>query len=247
MLFELTPPYFFAHRGASAYAPENTLASFQLAFEQGARLIEFDVKLSADKQVVVIHDQTVDRTTNGKGKVNQLTLSTLKQMDAGFWFDEKYRGERIPTLDEIFESLGKRLYMNVELTNYASPFDGLVDKVSVLVKKHGMENRVLFSSFFPTNLIRARQLLPDVPRGQLALPGRAGWWQRAWGRLIDVQADHPYTSDVTSDSVILTHKRDRLVHVWTANEPTDMRRLCDLGVDGFFTDDPQVALKNISH
>jgi glycerophosphoryl diester phosphodiesterase len=246
LLFDLTPPYFFAHRGASAHAPENTIASFQLAYEQGAPLIEFDVKLTADKQVVVIHDQTVDRTTNGKGNVKQLTLSTLKQLDAGSWFDEKYRGERIPTLDEVFESQGRQLCMNVELTNYSSPLDGLVDKVSGLVKKHGLENRVLFSSFFPTNLIRARKLLPDVSCGQLALPGGAGWWQRVWGRLIDVQADHPYTSDVTSDSVALAHKRDRLVHVWTVNDPTDMRRLCDLGVDGFFTDDPQLAIRNIS-
>jgi glycerophosphoryl diester phosphodiesterase len=247
MLFNLTPPYYFAHRGASTHAPENTLASFQLAYEQGARLIEFDVKLTSDKQVVVIHDQTVDRTTNGKGKVDQLTLSKLKKLDAGSWFDEKFCEERIPALEEVFESLGSKLFMNVELTNYASPFDGLVDKVSMSVNKHGLENRVIFSSFFPTNLIRASQLLPDVPRGQLSFPGRTGWWQRAWGRLIDVQAEHPYTSDVTCDSVANAHKRGRLVHAWTVNDPTDMQRLCNLGVDGFFTDNPLLALDNISN
>jgi glycerophosphoryl diester phosphodiesterase len=246
MLFDLKPPYFFAHRGASAYAPENTLAAFQRALEQGAHLIEFDVKLTADKQVVVIHDQTVDRTTNGTGKVNQLPLSELKKLDAGSWFDEKYHGESIPTLEEVFESIGNKLFMNVELTNYASPFDGLVDKVSVLVKKHRMENRVIFSSFFPTNLIRARQLVPAVFRGQLILPGRSGWWQRVWGSLIDVQANHPYTSDVTAESIDRAHRRGRLVHVWTVNDPEDMKRLCCLGADGFFTDDPMLALDIIS-
>jgi glycerophosphoryl diester phosphodiesterase len=246
MLFDLNPPYFFAHRGASAYAPENTLAAFKLAYEQGAQLIEFDVKLTADKQVVVIHDQSVDRTTNGKGNVNQLFLSELKKFDAGLWFDEKYRSESIPTLEEVFESIGNKLFMNVELTNYASPFDGLVDKVSVLVKKHRMENRVIFSSFFPTNLIRARQLVPAVFRGQLILPGRSGWWQRVWGSLIDVQANHPYTSDVTAESIDRAHRRGRLVHVWTVNDPEDMKRLCRLGADGFFTDDPMLALDIIS-
>jgi glycerophosphoryl diester phosphodiesterase len=241
MLFDLIPPYFFAHRGACAHAPENTLEAFQLALEQGAKLIEFDVKLSADRNVVIIHDQTVDRTTDGKGKVNQLNWMELKQLDAGSWFDDNFRGVKIPALDEVFEILGKKLFMNVELTNYATPFDGLVDMVALQVKKHGLEKRVIFSSFFPTNLIRASQLLPEVPRGQLVLPGKAGGWQRLWGRLIDVQAIHPYTSDVTADSVEHAHRHRRLVHVWTVNTPREMKRLCDLGVDGFFTDDPQVA------
>jgi glycerophosphoryl diester phosphodiesterase len=247
LLFDLTPPYFFAHRGASAYAPENTFASFQLAGEQGARLIEFDVRLTADKQVVVIHDQVVDRTTNGKGRVNQMTLAALKELDAGSWFDEKYRGEHIPTLEEVFEGFGKQFYMNVELKNYASPFDGLVGEVCALIRKHGMEKRVIFSSFFPPNLMQTRGLLPDVPRGQLVISGRAGWWQRAWGGLIDVQADHPYTSDVTHASVAHSHQRGRLVHVYTVNDPADMRRLCGFGVDGLITDDPQLAIKNNLH
>jgi glycerophosphoryl diester phosphodiesterase len=246
MLFDLKPPYFFAHRGASAHAPENTLAAFQLAHEQGARLIEFDVKLTADKQVVIIHDQTVDRTTNGTGRVSQLTQKELKALDAGSWFGEKFRGEPLPTLDEVFSNVGSKLYMNVELTNYASPFDGLVDKVAELVNKHRIQNRILFSSFFPTNLMRARKLLPEVPRGQLILPGKSGWWQRAWGNWIDVQAVHPYTSDVSAETVNQAHARGRIVHVWTVNDPEDMRRLCGLGVDGFFTDDPLAALKEIS-
>lgn len=241
MLFDQQPPYFFAHRGASAHAPENTIEAFQLALEQGAKFIEFDVKLSADKNVVVIHDQSVDRTTNGKGKINQLALPEIKQLDAGSWFDDRFSGAKVPTLDEVFEVLGKKLFMNVELTNYATPFDALVDRVAASVKKYGMEKRVIFSSFYPTNLIRAKWLLPDVPRGQLTFPGKTGWWQRLWGGLIDVQANHPYTSDVTVDSVAQAHRHRRLVHVWTVNKPDDMRRLCDLGVDGFFTDDPLVA------
>jgi glycerophosphoryl diester phosphodiesterase len=246
MLFDISPPYYFAHRGASAYAPENTIEAFQLALEQGAPLIEFDVKLTADRQVAVIHDPTVDRTTDGTGKVNQLTMTELMRLDAGAWFGENFRGARIPSLDEVFEHLGNKLFMNVELTNYSSPFDGLVDEVASLVKRHGLEKRVLFSSFYPTNLIRAHHLLPETPRGQLTLPRAAGWWQRIWGAVINIQADHPFTSDVTLESVSKSHKRGRLVHAWTVNDPEEMKRHCSLGVDGFFTDDPILARETLS-
>jgi glycerophosphoryl diester phosphodiesterase len=135
----------FAHRGASKYAPENTIAAFQLAVEQCADAIELDAKLSADGKVVVIHDQTVDRTTNGTGRVNKLTLSELKELDAGSFFDRKFAAERIPTLDEVFESVGKRIFINVELTNYASRNDELIPLVVEIVKRHGIHKNVLFS------------------------------------------------------------------------------------------------------
>src|SRR3990172_9288447 len=135
MLAAVEYPLIFAHRGASAHAPENTLAAFRRALDDGSPAIEFDVKLSADGHAVVIHDQTVDRTTDGHGRVRELTLEQLKALDAGGWFDSAFRGERIPTLDEVLASLDRRALMNIEFTNYASPFDGLVPKVTLLVKK----------------------------------------------------------------------------------------------------------------
>lgn len=247
MIETLPLPIVFAHRGACAYAPENTCSAFELALQQGASAIEFDVKLSADGQVVVIHDQSVDRTTNGSGKVGSLPLAALRQLDAGSWWAEKYYGEKIPTLDEVFETFGNRVFMNVELTNYASPFDSLVSKVVALVEKHRVEQHVLFSSFFPHNLMHAARLLPRVPRGQLILPGATGWWQRLWGSLIDVQAIHPFVADVSQRSVSRAHARGRRVHVWTVNDADQMRRLKGLGVDGIFSDDPPKALKLFSH
>jgi glycerophosphoryl diester phosphodiesterase len=246
MLFDFIPPYVFAHRGASAHAPENTISAFQLAFEQGAPFIEFDVKLTSDQQVVIIHDRMVDRTTNGHGRVNQMTLAELKRLDAGAWFDEKFQDERIPTLDEVFETFGNKLFMNVEFKHFSSPFDGLLEKVSVRIKKHHLEKRIILSSFLPTDLIRAHQLLPEVPCGQLIFAGRSGGWQRTWGSLIDLQAVHPYMTDVTAKSVIQAHKRKRLVHVWTVNGPAEIQRLCNLGVDGILTDDPLLARRIIS-
>ncbi|MBA4379077.1 MAG: hypothetical protein C0393_00030 [Anaerolinea sp.] len=210
---EFSSPIIFAHRGSSVHAPENTLAAFELALEQGADAIELDAKLSADGQVIVIHDQTVDRTTDGSGKITQMTLPALRELDAGSFFSEGFRGERIPTLDEVFETLGKRILINVELTNYATPFDALVPKVVELVRKHDLEKRVLFSSFFPHNLSRARRLMPGAPRGLLAWAGWKGVWSRTSGRRGPYQALHPYFTSVNERLVQRVHAAGRRVHV----------------------------------
>ncbi len=242
MIKQLTPPYIFAHRGASAHAPENTLAAFELAVRQGAQAIEFDVKLTSDRQVIIHHDQTLNRTTNGSGPVTRQPLAALRELDAGAWFSAEYRGEKIPTLDEVFAAVGQKIFINVELTNYATPFDGLVQEVARLVKKHGLEKRIMFSSFFPTNLMTARRLLPTVPCGQLALEGGSGWWQRLAGDLLATDADHPWKDDVNAETVARAHRKGRRVHVWTVNDPDELRRLRAAGVDGIFTDDPLLAL-----
>lgn len=236
-------PRFYAHRGASAHAPENTLAAFELAARQNAPAIELDVKLTADRRVIVLHDQTLNRTTNGSGPIRGLPLAAFRELDAGSWFSNEFRGEKIPTLDEVFETVGKKLHINVELTNYASPWDGLADEVAALVKKFNLQDRVLFSSFFPTNLQITRKYLPGTPRGQLVLPGASGWWQRLAGNFMDLQAEHPYHADVTEESVHRSHSRGRRVQVWTVNDPQEMQRLATLGVDAIFTDNPLLALQ----
>lgn len=236
-------PLVFAHRGASAHAPENTLAAFQRALDDGAPAIEFDVKLSRDGVVVIIHDHTVDRTTDGHGSVRAMTLSQLRALDAGSWFDSTFRGERLPTLDEVFGRFGGQVFMNVELTNYASPFDLLVPKVALIIKKHRLQEGVLLSSFLPHNLSTARRLLPEVPRGLLAFPSWKGDWQRVVGRFMDLQAEHPFVGDITARYVEAIHARKRKAFAYTANDAAQMRRLFDLGIDGLFTDDPALALK----
>ena len=149
MLLQIPKPAIFAHRGASAYAPENTLASFELAIHQEADAIELDAKLTADGQVVVIHDQTVNRTTDGNGRVGKMTLTQIRQLDAGSYFAAAFYDERIPTLEEVFETVGRKILINIELTNYASMKDSLPEKVADLVRRHQLEKRVMFSSFNP--------------------------------------------------------------------------------------------------
>ncbi len=235
-----------AHRGASAYAPENTLAAFCLAVDQGADAVELDAKLSADQQIVVIHDKTVNRTTDGKGDVRRLTLGQLKSLDAGSSFSSRFAGETIPTLAEVLEAVGQKLLVNIELTNYASPADSLVDKAAALVQQFHLEERVLFSSFNPANLVRARRLLPEVPVAILALPGRGGWWARSFLlRQISPDLVNPYYSDATAGYIQRQHETRRKVHVWTVDDPLDLGRLTRDGADGLITNDPVAARRAV--
>ena len=244
MLESLPRPVIFAHRGASAHAPENTLAAFELALAQGADGIELDVKLSSDGYAVVIHDATVERTTGGHGPVKETTLADLRSLDAGSFYSAKFQSERIPTLEEVFESVGKRTFINVELKNYNAPNDNLVETVCMLVKKFSLQKRVLFSSFFASNLSKARGLLPEVPCGLLAYTGLLGAWARSFGFAFGkYQALHQNLKDATHQQVQRAHRLNKRVHIWTVNAEEDMRRLFSWGVDGIFTDDPQLAVR----
>jgi glycerophosphoryl diester phosphodiesterase len=235
-------PLVIAHRGASRFAPENTLAAFRLAADQGAHAVELDAKLSADGVVCVIHDATVNRTTHGSGAVNALSLIQIKSLDAGSFFGQQFSGEPIPTLEEVFDAVGSRLLINVELTNYASPSDRLVEKTVELVRAFHLEGKILFSSFHPLNLMRARQLLPEVPCAILALPGRGGWWARSFLlRSISPQAVNPYFTDASPAFINRQHETGRKVNVWTVDEPPDLEQMALAGVDGLITDDPPAA------
>ena len=224
-------PKIIAHRGASAHAPENTIAAFQLALEQGADGIELDVILSKDGHLVVIHDDTVDRTTGGKGYVRDMNLEELKSLDAG-------EGQSIPTLDEVFEEFGGRLIINVELKNYTSVFDGLPIETAKLVKKHQLGESVIVSSFNPFNLPRFHARMPEVDLGLLTQPNTAKKW--VW-RLFKYDALHPHFSDVDQVLVAALHSRNRKVNVWTVDEPSEIQRLAALEVDSIITNDPKAA------
>lgn len=242
LLYQLTRPILFAHRGASAFAPENTLSAFLLAVEHGSDAIELDCKLSADGEVVVIHDFTLQRTTGREGAVRDFKLAELRQLDAGSFFSTQFAGERIPTLDEVFEAVGKKIYINVELTNYTTAWDALPEKAAELVRRHGLQDWVIFSSFHPFNLLRVRRRLPQTPAALLALEGRLGAWARSLpGRWVSAGILHPHYCDVNQDFILKQRSMGRRVHVWTVNEPSDMQRMYALEVDGLITDDPRLA------
>lgn len=244
MFTQTSYPVIFAHRGASAYAPENTMAAFRLAIEQKADAIELDLKLSSDGHVVVIHDSTVDRTTTSKGFVSEKTAYELSRLDAGSHFDFAFRGEPVPLLEDVFSEIGTEILFNLELTNYNSPLDNLPEKTASLVQFYHLEERVLISSFNPIALLKFRRELPGIPVGLLAHRGWRGAAPRSWpGRLLRYNSLHPDFRDVKPDLVKKTQAHSTKLFTYTVNEEASFRYLFDIGVDGVFTDDPILARK----
>ncbi|MDO9303329.1 MAG: glycerophosphodiester phosphodiesterase family protein [Anaerolineales bacterium] len=245
MIEHFPRPILFAHRGDLAHAPENTLPAFEQALQKGADGVELDAKLTADGHVIVIHDSSVDRTTNGKGRVATLTLEAIRKLDAGKWFDQKFADIKVPLLEEVFETVGKDKMINIELTNYYfTPRDGLALKVCELIKRHNNQRQILFSSYFSSNLKIAAQTLPEIPRGLLAMRGALGLWARSFGFMFgDYQALHPHISNTSREQIQRAHRLHRRVHVWTANTSAEIIQLKEWGVDGIITDDPQMAAR----
>jgi glycerophosphoryl diester phosphodiesterase len=230
-----------AHRGASRVAPPNTLAAFEKALELGADGVELDVQFSADGVPIVIHDFTVDGTTDGSGRVAEMRLAQLKQLDAGSCFDPAFAGERIPTLEEVLEAVGGRLLLDIELKDFSLRGSGLEQAVVAQVEQHGLENRVLFSSFNPFSLRRVKRVAPHIPVGLLYSPRLSLPLRRAWlAPLVSHEARHPEHTMVDSRYMAWARRRGYHVNTWTVYDPDEMRRLIGLGVDGIITPVPDV-------
>jgi glycerophosphoryl diester phosphodiesterase len=230
-----------AHRGASAVAPPNTLAAFRRAADLGADGVELDVHLCADGVPVVIHDFTVDATTDGSGRVGDMPLAALRELDAGSRFDPAFAGERIPTLEEVFAEVGGRLLINVELKSMpGSDYPGLEAAVAALIRRHGLAERVLVSSFNPFALRRFRREMPAVPLGFLYETAPLSRAARLVAALIRLQpqAVHPWWGVITPQTVRQAHARGRRVVAWTVDDPAAMARLVKWGVDAIITNYP---------
>ncbi len=240
-------PLVIAHRGASKQAPENTLAAFRRAAELGADAIELDAKLSADGVVVVHHDLTLDRTTSGIGRLSAQTAASLARLDAGSKFAARFAGEPIPTLAAVFDAVGQRVLINVELTNYEHVGDRLPDAVVALVHEQALGARVLFSSFNPLALRRARRLAPEVPRALLLEASESGLRRGLFRMMTRFEFFHPEDRLVTPDVIEREHRNGRRVNVWTVNDAVRLRALADMGADGLITDAPDVARNILSH
>ena len=230
-----------AHRGASAAAPPNTLAAFAAALELGADGIEFDVRLCADGVPVVIHDATVDATTDGSGPVANMTLSALRELDAGSWFDGSFAGERIPTLAEVLEAVGGRMQVNVELKGGALLNDRLERAVAAEIERHGLAEQVLLSSFNPLILRRVQRIDPLLSTGLLYTSTARP--KIGISRLIAPRphaAVHPHHTLVDEGHVQWARRHGYRINVWTVDDAAQMRRLIDLGVDGIITNVPDL-------
>lgn len=231
----------FAHRGAKAYAPMNTLPAFELAAVQGADGIELDVHLSRDGYPIVLHDFTVDHTTDGTGYVRDMTLSQLKDLDAGSYFSDSFRGVKIPTLDEVLEAVGSRLYINVEIKSESAETDGVEQVVADVIKRFGLQKRIILSSFNPLTLHRFRTIMPEVPIGYLYAPDL-----QPEAHLMDHfahEARHPYHTMIDEKFMAWAKQQQYRVNTWTVNEPSRARELRALGVDMLITDNPDTVIQ----
>jgi len=245
-LFELSKPVVFGHRGAPKYAPENTLASFQKALELNAQALELDITLSRDGEIVVIHDDTMDRTTNGSGAVADLSLDEIKAFDAGSHFSAEFSGEKIPTLKEVFELVGSKALINIELKNAGKRNAELVQKAAELVKSMKLQETIIFSSFYLQNVRGIRKAISECPVGLLTLPGFLGSVEI--GLLGGVSPDmiHPHFSSLSAKFIRRQHAHFKRVHTYTVNDPELMKTLVSWKVDGFFCDDLLLAQKTLA-
>ncbi|MCY4070897.1 MAG: glycerophosphodiester phosphodiesterase family protein [Chloroflexi bacterium] len=234
-----------AHRGAMASAPMNTMAAFELALEQGADGIELDVQRSGDGHAVILHDFSVDATTDGGGAVAEKSLPELRELDAGSWFSSDYTGERIPSLDQVFASLGGRTLFNVEIKS-GSAGSGLVEEqVAACIRRFSLANRVLVSSFDPYVLLNFRLLMPNVMIGFLYDPELPSKYLIPLKKLSH-EARHPRHDMVDEAYMRWARQNDYYVNTWTVNELERALELRKLGVNAIISNDPKMLVDAFS-
>lgn len=231
----------FGHRGAMARAPMNSMAAFKLAGEQGADGIELDVHLSRDGQLVVIHDDTVDATTDGQGKVADMTLDQLKRLDAGAWYADEFAGQGIPTLDEVIDAIGESLFINVEIKSPRESVDRLENRLASCLRRHNMRERIIVSCFDPVILRRVKQMMPMVLMGFLYQPDMPAAHYLPLKELWH-EARHPRHDMVDEGYMRWARAQGYFVNVWTVNDPRRALQLKRLGVNSIMTDDPATII-----
>ena len=229
----------FAHRGASGYAPENTLEAFRLAMEQGADGMELDVHLTKDGEVVVIHDETLDRTSNGHGNVRDYTLEELKKFSFHNHM-EKYKGVQIPTLKEVLDLVkNSQMKVNIELKTGIYWYEGIEEKTMDIVKTMGMEDRVIYSSFNHYSIQKVLEQNSDAETAYLFsdVPLNMEKYAKDTG----VKGLHPAVYHLKMADFLETYLKSGLkVRVWTVNNKEDMKMFMDAGVDAVITNYPDI-------
>ncbi|MBV9524167.1 MAG: glycerophosphodiester phosphodiesterase [Alphaproteobacteria bacterium] len=236
---ELALPLVIGHRGAAASAPENTLASMRKAHKSGARWVEFDVRLSADGRCIVLHDDTIDRTTDGTGAAASLTFAALRRYDAGAWFGPEFAGERIPAFDELIGVLGSLgLGANVEIKPAAGREEATARAVVALLRELWPASLPppLLSSFAPQSLKAAREAAPELRRGCLFQRLPADWKARA--EALDCATIHCGERALTQRQVEAVRDAGYPMLVYTVNDPRRAVELIGWGATAVFSDCP---------
>lgn len=242
--------FIIAHRGASAYYPENTMAAFRGAVAMEAEMIELDVMLSKDGVPVVFHDARLDEHTDGSGYVGDYSLAELRQLDAGRWFGEAFAGERIPTLEQVLAWASGTIALNIEVKTEAvsdSAQGGVEAKSVELVKKYGMQRHVLFSSFDYRAVARLKALDADLPVALLYEKRQSG--QRGPHELLQQLGADAFNCsyrELNGRRLQDLHRYKIPFFVYTVDQPGRMRKLIDKGAAGIFTNKPDLLRRVVS-
>ncbi len=235
-------PLLLGHRGSMAHAPENTLGAFCLAIDQGGDGWELDTQLSGDDVPMVLHDDTLDRTTTGKGLPGSFDAAALRRLDAGTWYDARFADERVPTLDEALAAAPDGKVVNVEIKGPTPRGRHLEHAVVEVIRRHVPRVRVVVSSFHPQQLWRVRRVDASIPTGLLVDPGDPWPLRTLWpAAFVLPDALHPPSSIVDQALVVAAHRAGLRVHVWAVRDLVDAMRLLSIGVDGLIVDDVQAT------
>ncbi|MCX7828975.1 MAG: glycerophosphodiester phosphodiesterase family protein [Thermanaerothrix sp.] len=231
------------HRGAAGLAPENTLRAIRTGLQLGVHGVEVDVQLTRDGQPVIIHDFSVDRTSDGSGAVEVLTLEEIRRLDAGSWFSPEFQGERIPTLMEVLETVPGNVTLNLELKQLTFRRRGLEEAVAKTLKGFGRWDNVIISSFDHKALRTIKELLEDVRIGLLTYNYLLNPGAYVDGLGFTPYSVHPAFELVDREDAEAFKNRGLKILSYPVNPPDTARELEELGVDGIFTDRPDLFLR----
>ena len=236
-------PQILAHRGARRVAPENPLPAFARALEMGADGIELDVHLSRDGQLVVIHDFGLETTTNGLGPVEALSAAELALLDAGSHFGPEFAGTGVPTLGQVFDLVGDRCRINVEIKSEHATGGPAVEPLAEMIRSRNLHDQVIVSSFNPISLVKMRWTDPKVELGLLLEEELPPHLRFAWFTpILQPQAVHPAAGMVDAAFMQWARARNCAVNVWTVNDVDEARALVTLGVDALISDVPDLMI-----
>ena len=232
----------FAHRGSAGTHPENTMAAFKEAERIGADGIELDVHITKDNQIAVIHDKTVDRTTNGTGDVSSLTMEELKKLDAGSHFSEEFHNENVPALTEVLSWMqGNALKLNIELKNVTVDYPGFEERLLEEVQRFGLKNRIFFSSFNHEALKKIHDLDPGMECAILYLEKLYKPWDYA--KSLGAKGLHPHHPNTSEVMIKEAQRQGFPVRVYTVNDENTMEKFVRAGCAAIITDYPEKALQ----
>lgn len=240
-----------AHRGASGSAPENTLAAIKKALAMEVDMVEIDVHLSQDGQVIVMHDHTLDRTTNGSGKISMTSSAEIEELEAGSWFDSSFTGEKVPTLDEVLQTVNGKAKLLIEVKKGEKFYDGIERTILSLIERYNAEEWCILQSFQDRILNNFQDLETEIPLHKLLVGPipltpfiydgklKTGGIQQ-YEDFAGINISRKYAKQGLIQNI---HDQKQTTYAWTVNDPAEMKKLIDLGVDGIITNHPEYLTK----